>query len=96
MMASFYIGFSVTNPNYSTLHSFGFRSNAIGQLAAFPNMQSIRVLIINAGGVLNPDFARAFAELRYQHDPHLALITETRLGGVEGRNLRLSMNMPVS
>ncbi|OMP11327.1 hypothetical protein COLO4_03881 [Corchorus olitorius] len=61
-----------------------------------PHMQPMRVLIINAGGVQHPDFPVAFAQLNDQHNPHLVVVTETRVGGAEGGHKRLSMNFQES
>ncbi|OMP11427.1 hypothetical protein COLO4_03823 [Corchorus olitorius] len=47
-------------------------------------------------GVQHPDFPVAFAQLNDQHNPHLVVVTETRVGGAEGGHKRLSMNFQES
>ncbi|OMP09466.1 hypothetical protein COLO4_05443 [Corchorus olitorius] len=49
-----------------------------------------------ARGVRHLDFPVAFAQLNEQHNPHLAVFTETRVGGSEGSHQRLSMNFQES
>ncbi|OMP07943.1 hypothetical protein COLO4_06920 [Corchorus olitorius] len=95
-LGSFYTGLTVDDSDKSTIYDSRLIVQTPDTPQAHHHMQPIRVLIINVDGVLNPDFRRVFAELSYKHNPHFALITETRLGRVEGREERLSLNMPVS
>ncbi|OMO51600.1 protein HASTY 1 [Corchorus olitorius] len=57
-------------------------------------MQSLKILILNAGGVQHPDFLRIFSQLYNEHRPQEALVTETRLALAQVRHQRLSLDFP--
>ncbi|OMO77909.1 hypothetical protein COLO4_24950 [Corchorus olitorius] len=86
--ASLYTLFSVSRPDQTTLHECRLRLHTSNEPGASP----MRILIINASGIRNPAFMVALTEHRTEFNPHLVLVTETRLGGVEGRLARLSTN----
>ncbi|OMP12039.1 hypothetical protein COLO4_03500 [Corchorus olitorius] len=95
-MPSCHISFGVDNACKNTIHSFRLISSPIPIEGPPPNMQPLRIVIINAGSVRNPDFSPTFAQLCDEFNPHLALVTETRVGGVEGRNQRLAVDFEAS
>ncbi|OMO61328.1 hypothetical protein CCACVL1_23602 [Corchorus capsularis] len=54
-------------------------------------VHSIMYIILNARGAYNPDFIFRFAELTFEHQPDIVIVTETRLSGEEDRIARESM-----
>ncbi|OMO65288.1 hypothetical protein COLO4_31359 [Corchorus olitorius] len=95
-LASIYASFSINDGDSSTLHRLTILLHASQEETAPQNMMPVRVLVLNAGGIQNPDFPRVFYELCEQHYPQFVLVTETRLGGPQARRQRLSMPFPAT
>ncbi|OMO56277.1 hypothetical protein COLO4_35708 [Corchorus olitorius] len=98
-MASLYTAFTLNHDEGSTdstLHKLIIALHKANEQAASPNMHVLRILIFNAGGVQNPAFLPVFSWLFNEHNPHMALVTETRLSGAQARHRRLSLDFPES
>ncbi|OMP09517.1 cc-nbs-lrr resistance protein [Corchorus olitorius] len=80
-LASIYANNRINDGDSSTVHRLTILLRASQEETTPQNLQPVRVLVLNAGGIQNPDFPQVFYELCEQHDPQFALVTETRLGG---------------
>ncbi|OMO54928.1 Endonuclease/exonuclease/phosphatase [Corchorus olitorius] len=94
LAATLYTSFNLNLDNHFTLHNLKLIIPSNPEQQPSQNMQPMIILILNAGGIRNPTFTRRFTQLCHQHNPHAVLVTETRVGGVDGRNHRMSMNFP--
>ncbi|OMO70043.1 hypothetical protein CCACVL1_19126 [Corchorus capsularis] len=96
LAATLYTSFNLDLDDHSALHNLKLIVPTTPQQEQSQNMQPIKILILNAGGIRNPAFTPSFTHLCNHHNPHVALVTETRVGGVESRTHRMSMNFPYS
>ncbi|OMP06123.1 hypothetical protein CCACVL1_01703 [Corchorus capsularis] len=75
--------------NFPDLEFLNYEQFCLQQSRA--RVHSIKYLILNARGAYNPDFIFKFAELTFEHQPDIVIVTETRLSGEEDRIARESM-----